>query len=185
MTILTDKEIFDAIRERRGKSLSQADVDAINAVLYPAGGRVVSKNGLDLIKSFEGLSLKAYPDPGTGGEPITIGYGHTGGIKLGTIWTQAQADSALADDVSRFADGVAGLIGSAPTTQNQFNAMVSLAYNIGTGNFGNSTLLRLHKAKDYAGAADQFAKWTRANGRVMAGLIRRRAAEAKMYRGQA
>ncbi|WDA36392.1 lysozyme [Sphingobium sp. YC-XJ3] len=181
MTILTDKEIFDAIRERRGKSLSQADVDAINAVLYPAGGRVVSKNGLDLIKSFEGLSLKAYPDPGTGGEPITIGYGHTGGIKLGTVWTQAQADSALAVDVSRFADGVAGLIGSAPTTQGQFDAMVSLAYNVGLANFGSSTLLKKHKAGDYAGAKTEFARWNKAAGKVMAGLTRRRAAEAELY----
>lgn len=158
---------------------------AIARALGMASGMTVTKPGLDLIKSFEGLSLKAYPDPATGGEPITIGYGHTGGVKLGTVWTQAQADNALADDVSRFAEGVSSLIGSAPTTQAQFNAMVSLAYNVGLGNFGSSTLLKKHKAGDYAGAADQFSRWNRAAGKVMAGLTRRRDAEAKMYRGQA
>lgn len=185
MTVLTDKQIFDAIRERRGKALSQVDVDAINAVLYPAGGRVVSKKGLDLIKSFEGLSLKAYPDPATGGEPVTIGYGHTGGVKLGAVWTQAQADNALADDVSHFADGVSSLIGSVPTTQGQFDAMVAFSYNVGLGNFGSSTLLKKHKAGDYAGAVAEFGKWVNAAGKVMAGLTRRRAAEAALYRGQA
>ena len=146
----------------------------------------VDASGERLIKSFEGCKLAAYPDPATGGDPWTIGYGATGpGIKKGVIWTQAEADARFTQDIAKFAAKVSTLIGATPTTQNQFNAMVSLAYNIGTGNFGNSTLLRLHKAKDYAGAADQFAKWTRANGRVMAGLIRRRAAEAKMYRGQA
>ena len=79
----------------------------------------------------------------------------------------------------------AGAWRGAPTTQGQFNALCSLAYNIGTGNLAGSTLLRLHKAKDYEGAANQFGKWNKAAGKVMAGLTRRRAAEAKMSRGQA
>lgn len=146
----------------------------------------VDASGERLIKSFEGCKLAAYPDPATGGDPWTIGYGATGpGIKKGVIWTQAEADARFTQDIAKFAAKVSTLIGATPTTQNQFNAMVSLAYNIGTGNFGNSTLLRLHKAKDYAGAADQFGKWNKAAGRVMTGLTRRRAAEAKMYRGQA
>ena len=146
----------------------------------------VDASGERLIKSFEGCKLAAYPDPATGGDPWTIGYGATGpGIKKGVIWTQAEADARFTQDIAKFAAKVSTLIGATPTTQNQFNAMVSLAYNIGTGNFGNSTLLRLHKAKDYALAADQFGKWNKAAGRVMTGLTRRRAAEAKMYRGQA
>lgn len=146
----------------------------------------VDASGERLIKSFEGCKLAAYPDPATGGDPWTIGYGATGpGIKKGVIWTQAEADARFTQDIAKFAAKVSTLIGATPTTQNQFNAMVSLAYNIGTGNFGNSTLLRLHKAKDYARAADQFGKWNKAAGRVMTGLTRRRAAEAKMYRGQA
>jgi len=146
----------------------------------------VDASGERLIKSYEGCKLAAYPDPATGGDPWTIGYGATGpGIKKGVIWTQAEADARFTQDIAKFAAKVSTLIGATPTTQNQFNAMVSLAYNIGTGNFGNSTLLRLHKAKDYVGAADQFGKWNKAAGRVMTGLTRRRAAEAKMYRGQA
>lgn len=177
------KALFDTIRDIKGAPLTQADVDAINAALSDAPGCVVSKAGLALIKSFEGLSLKAYPDPATGGEPITIGYGHTGGVKLGTVWTQAQADSRLADDVSRFANGVAKLIGDAPTTQGQYDAMVSLSYNVGLGNFGSSTLLKKHKAGDYAGAAAEFGKWVNAAGKRMNGLVRRREAEAQLYRG--
>ena len=179
------KALFDAIRGIKGSSLTQSDVDAVNAALSGPPVHVVSKAGLALIKSFEGLSLKAYPDPATGGEPVTIGYGHTGGVKLGTVWTQAQADNALADDVSRFADGVAKLIGATPTTQAQFDAMVAFSYNVGLGNFGSSTLLKKHKAGDYAGAVAEFGKWVNAAGKKMTGLVRRRAAEAALYRGQA
>lgn len=160
-------------------------LSAIARALGMAGGMTVSKKGLDLIKSFEGLSLKAYPDPATGGEPITIGYGHTGGVKLGTVWTEAQANNALADDVSRFADGVADLIGDAPTTQGQFDALVSFSFNLGLGNLTKSTLLKKHKVGDYAGAAAEFGKWVNAAGKRMAGLVRRREAEARLYRGEA
>lgn len=186
------KPIFDAIMVARGKGFNKDEVAEIDAFLTSIGvpgdgqGRVVSKAGLSLIKEFEGLSLKAYPDPATGGDPWTIGYGATGpGISKGLIWSQAQADSRLADDVSRFADGVSALIGAAPTTSGQFDAMVSLAYNVGLGNFKESTLLRLHKEGDYAGAAGQFVRWNKAAGKVMAGLTRRREAEAKLYRGGA
>ena len=143
---------------------------------------IVSKRGLDLIKQFEGCVLKAYPDPATGGDPWTIGFGHTGPeVKKGLVWTQAQANNAIADDVSKFADGVLKLIGAALTTQGQFDAMVSLAYNIGLGNLKGSTLLRLHKAGDYAGAKAQFVRWNKAAGKVMTGLTRRREAEASLY----
>lgn len=186
------KALFDTIRDIKGSPLTQADVDAVNAVLSGTPlapyqpGRVVSKAGLALIKSFEGLELKAYPDPGSGGDPWTIGYGATGaGIHKGVVWTQAMADNRLADDVSRFADGVAKLIGSAPTTQGQFDAMTSLAFNVGLGNFGSSTLLKKHRAGDYAGAASEFARWNKASGKILAGLTRRREAETKVYRGQA
>jgi len=185
--------IFDAIRDVRGKGFTPAEVNMTDAFLDSLGiardtqaGRSISKKGLDLIKQSEGCKLTAYPDPGTGGAPWTIGYGHTGPeVKKGLVWTQAQADSALADDVSRFADGVSALLGSAPTTQGQFDAMVSLAYNIGLGNFRESTLLRLHKEGDYAGAANQFARWRFAAGKELPGLVKRRAAEAALYWGQA
>ena len=145
--------------------------------------------GLALIKQFEGCARKrpdgrydAYPDPATGGAPWTIGWGTTGSdVKRGTIWTQAQCDQRLATDVAHFASQVASLIGLAPTTQNQFDAMVCLAYNVGVDNLRTSTLLARHKVKDYAGAQEQFARWNKANGQVMAGLTKRRAAEAALY----
>lgn len=181
--------IFEAIKAARGKGFTQPEVDKIDALLtalgVPSGGeRTVTKAGLDLIKQFEGLELKAYPDPASGGDPWTIGYGHTGPeVKPGLVWTQAQANNAIADDVAKFSNGVADLIGHAPTTDAQFSAMVSLAYNVGLGNFKNSTLLKLHKAGAYLSAAEEFSRWNKAAGKVMPGLTRRREAEAAMYRG--
>lgn len=140
----------------------------------------LSQRGIDLIKQFEGYSSKAYPDPATGGAPWTIGYGTTKGVKPGMVITAEQAEKMLRDDVAKFESGVSSLI-TAPTTQGQFDAMVSLAYNIGLGNFGKSTLLKKHNARCYTCAADQFRVWNRANGKVMNGLTKRRAAEREVY----
>lgn len=140
----------------------------------------LSQRGIDLIKQFEGYSSKAYPDPATGGAPWTIGYGTTKGVKPGMIITAEQAEKMLRDDVAKFESGVSSLITS-PTTQGQFDAMVSLAYNIGLGNFGKSTLLKKHNARCYTCAANQFRVWNRANGKVMNGLTKRRAAERQVY----
>lgn len=140
----------------------------------------LSQRGIDLIKQFEGYSSKAYPDPATGGAPWTIGYGTTKGVKPGMIITAEQAEKMLRDDVAKFESGVSSLV-TAPTTQGQFDAMVSLAYNIGLGNFGKSTLLKKHNARCYTCAADQFRVWNRANGKVMNGLTKRRAAEREVY----
>ncbi|HGW1316994.1 TPA: lysozyme [Klebsiella pneumoniae] len=140
----------------------------------------LSQRGIDLIKQFEGYSSKAYPDPATGGAPWTIGYGTTKGVKPGMVITAQQAEKMLRDDVAKFESGVSSLI-TAPTTQGQFDAMVSLAYNIGLGNFGKSTLLKKHNARCYSCAADQFRVWNRANGKVMNGLTKRRAAEREVY----
>lgn len=144
----------------------------------------LSEKGKNHIKSFEGLELRAYPDPATGGEPYTAGYGHTGGdVKPGMKVTQAMADAWFDKDIERFESGVSKLL-TAPTTQNQFDAMVSLAYNIGLGNFKSSALLRKHNEKCYSCAASQFPVWNRAAGKVMNGLTRRRNAERAMYLGQ-
>jgi len=142
----------------------------------------LSAAGLALIQSFEGLSLAAYPDPGTGGEPWTIGYGHTGGVKPGQTCTQAQAEAWLAADTQSAVRGVDSAI-RVPVTQNQFDACVSLAYNIGLGNFRASTLLKLLNASRYAEAADQFLRWNRAAGKVLAGLTKRRAIERAYFLG--
>ncbi|MFL6857600.1 MAG: lysozyme [Allosphingosinicella sp.] len=150
-----------------------------------------SDNCTHLIKTFEGCekkrpdgSFEAYPDPGTGADPWTIGWGSTGAdIRPGTVWTQAQCDARFKDHVAEFARGVASALADARTSQAQFDAMVCFAYNVGLANFRSSTLLRKHKAGDFAGAAIEFAKWNKANKKVLAGLTRRRAAEAALYGG--
>ncbi len=149
--------------------------------------RRIGAQGIALIKRFEGCakrrgdgSFEAYPDPGTGGDPWTIGWGATGpGIGPGTIWTQAQCDARLEADLMRFAAGVDRALGPAPTSQAQFDALVSFHYN--TGAIARATLTRLHRAGEFESAAREFSRWTRAGGHVLAGLVRRRAAEAALY----
>jgi lysozyme len=144
----------------------------------------------ELIQQSEGCAHKqadgtfaAYPDPGTGGDPWTIGWGTTGAdIRRGLVWTQQQCDERFSRDLAQFAAKVAEVIGNAPTTQHQFDAMVSFAYNVGVANLAASTLLRKHKAGDYQGAAAEFGKWDEAAHKVLPGLVRRRAAEAALYR---
>lgn len=151
-----------------------------------------SSDCIKLVQQFEGFakkrpdgSVEAYPDPATGGDPWTIGFGTTGpDVKKGTVWTRKQAEDRFAAHLNEFAAKVTKLLGSSPTTQPQFDALVSFAYNVGTANLSSSTLLRKHKARDYRGAAAEFARWNKANKKVMAGLTRRRAAEAALYRRQ-
>lgn len=128
--------------------------------------------------------LAAYPDPGSkDGHPWTIGWGSTGSdIRKGTVWTQEQCDARFERDLVRFAAEVAKAIGSTPTTQDQFDALVAFHYN--TGAIGTATLTKKHKAKDYAGAALEFGKWINNNGKPLKGLISRRADERKLYEGR-
>ena len=155
--------------------------------------RAIGPAGTALIKRFEGCArlrldglVEAYPDPGTGAAPWTIGWGATGrdhvhGGRIGpdTVWTQAQCDARLADDLARYAADVAAALGDAPTTQAQFDALVSFHYN--TGAIARATLTRKHREGDIAGAAREFARWNRAGGKVLKGLVRRREAEAELY----
>lgn len=143
------------------------------------GAHRIGPKGFALIKSFEGLRLQAYPDPATGGEPWTIGYGHTSGVKRGDVITEAVADAFLLTDLARFEKSVNRLFPT--TTQNQFDALVSLCFNVGEGNLEGSTIRKKHNAGDYAGARGEFARWNKAAGKEMAGLTRRRAAEALLY----
>ncbi len=129
--------------------------------------------------------MEAYPDPGTGAEPWTIGWGATRGGLHGhvgphTVWTQDQCDERLAQDLARYASEVRRAIGDTPTTQGQFDAMVSFHYN--TGAISRATLTRRHVARDFEGAAGEFKRWNIAGGRVLKGLVRRRAAEERLYR---
>lgn len=148
-----------------------------------------SKACTDFIKKTEAYA-KALPDGRckaylpTPNDVPTIGYGSTGpDITMGLIWTRQQAEERFAKDLAQFSSRVAAAIGSAPTTQGQFDGMVSLAYNVGVGALSGSTLLKKHKAGDYDGAAAQFALWNKQAGKVLNGLVTRRIGEARMYRG--
>ncbi len=150
--------------------------------------RRIGPAGLALIKRFEGCErrrtdgrFEAYPDPGTGGDPWTIGWGATGkDIVRGTVWTQDQCDARLEADLERFAREVAIAIGDAPVSQAQFDALVSFHYN--TGAISRATLTRLHKAGQPDLAAREFGRWIYAGGKPLKGLVRRREAEAALYR---
>lgn len=134
-----------------------------------------------IIKRWEGCKLTAYPDPATGGDPWTIGYGATGpGIGPGVQWTLEQAEERLERDVDRFLGGVKERL-ERYANPSQLAAMTSLAYNIGLGAFGGSTLLRKFNAGDTAGAAEQFDRWVYAAGKRMRGLERRRADERALF----
>lgn len=199
---MTDtKKLFDAIRTVKGSSLTQSDVDLINRAMMgdviaaTTTGFKTGAAGIALIHSFETCKLTAYPDPGSkDGKPVTIGWGSTTDengkpITLGTVWTQDRADARFRADLARFEVGVNLLLAGKRTTQNQFDALVSFAYNVGLDidddniaeGLGDSTLLRKHLAGDYTGAQAQFAAWNKNDGKVMNGLIRRRAAEAALY----
>jgi lysozyme len=146
---------------------------------------ITNAAGLSLIRQAEGLRLRAYPDPGTGGDPWTIGIGTTvypdgRKVRRGDTCTPQQADKYLAHDLRGLEREVAAMV-TVPLTSNQFSALVSFAYNVGISALRSSTLLRLLNAGDYAGAAAQFLRWNRAAGRVLPGLVRRRAAERDLF----
>lgn len=191
---MSRKAIFDALRAAKGGKLGPDDVTVMDAALdrigVPGdGGQSLSSRGAALIQKWEGYAkdlgdgrVQSYPDPASGGAPWTIGWGTTGpDVVKGTVWTREKAQERFLAHVSQFSAGVTNALAGAPATQGQFDAMVSLAYNVGLGNFSGSTLLKKHKAGDYAGAKMEFAKWNKAGGRVMAGLTNRRADEAALY----
>jgi lysozyme len=135
-----------------------------------------NKAGKDLIKKWEGLRLKAYLCPA--GVP-TIGYGHTGDVKMGNKITEHQADVIFDLDLEKFEEGVTKLL-KVPVNENQFAALVSFAYNVGLGALGKSTLLRL--VNSGKGLPElEFAKWTRGGGKVLPGLVKRRQEEALLF----
>jgi lysozyme len=140
--------------------------------------RHIGPKGLALIKRSEGLRLKAYRCPAG---VATIGYGSTGNhVAMGMTITEAEAEALLRKDLERFERGVVAMAGE--MTPGQFSALVSFAFNLGLGALQKSTLLKKHLAGDHAGAAAEFAKWNKAGGRVLPGLVTRRADEADLYR---
>lgn len=148
-----------------------------------------------MIKHFEGCHravpgrkgyFAAYRDPV--GHP-TIGYGHTnfvtGGrkFKMGDVWTYMEIDAEFAKSMAYFGNHVKRLV-KVPLTQYQFDALLSFTFNLGPGNFRKSTLLKRVNAKDFPGAANEFKRWNKGGGRVLAGLTRRRASEAAVFAGK-
>ena len=137
----------------------------------------ISKVGLDLIKSFEGCQLKAYRCPAG---VWTIGYGHTGGVKPGQTINHAQATVMLQTDLGSYEMAVNKNV-KVPINQNQFDALVSFTYNCGCNALRTSTLLKLLNQGKYTEAANQFDLWNKGGGMVLAGLVRRRAAEKNLF----
>lgn len=150
----------------------------------PESGQI-NADGLLVIKSFEGLVLTAYQDSvGV----WTIGYGHTSmagppNVYPGMTITAAEAEQILRRDLGIFERGVREAL-AVDTRSDQFSAMVSFAFNVGLGAFRDSTLLRKHNSRDFAGAADEFLRWVYAGGERLPGLERRRKAERALYLSQ-
>lgn len=194
----TRKPVFDTVRAILGRGFRQHEVDSLDAALDGQARNTansvtgvtfqqVGPEGIALIKRFEGCArlrrdglVEAYPDPASGGDPWTIGWGATGaGIGPGTVWTQDECDERLARDLQRYARDVEHALAGAPTSQGQFDALVSFHYN--TGAIARATLTKRHCEGDFCGAKAEFGRWNRAAGRVLKGLTRRRAAEAELY----
>ncbi|WP_312056800.1 lysozyme [Acinetobacter courvalinii] len=178
------KPFFDAARELAGGKLTQAQVDKLNDVVddLKPSGMTTSKTGIDLITSFEDTKLKAYDD-GVG--VWTIGTGTTiypdgRKVKKGDTCTPDQAKAYFAHDLKRFEKAVNQSV-KVSINQNQFDALVSLTYNIGEQAFKDSTLLAKLNKGDYLGAADQFPRWNKGGGKVLKGLVRRRADERALF----
>lgn len=142
----------------------------------------LSSAGIDLISNFEGLELQAYYDQAG---VCTIGYGTTiypNGTPV-QITDRCSVDDAkryMHHDLNRFEKAVSTAV-KVPLTQNQFDALVSLTYNIGAGAFKNSTLLKLLNQGNYAGASQQFDVWIKAGGQTVQGLVNRRAIEKAYF----
>jgi len=145
----------------------------------------LSDKGLEIIKDFEGFRSHPYKDIAG---VCTIGYGTTvypSGIPV-KCDDKPISESRASDIMRQMVDELYGskvneLIGNIPTTQEQFDAMVSLAYNIGVGAFAKSTLLKKHLERNYGLASNEFHKWNKADGQVVPGLVRRREEEQKLY----
>ncbi len=140
--------------------------------------KTLSQRGLDLIKHYEGFRATPYHCPAG---KLTVGYGHL--IKLSEHFdkiTEAEGEALLRNDVSEAESAVSRLV-KAPLTQNQFDALVSFVYNIGTNRFARSTLCFLLNQEMYFAAAQEFQKWAWGGGKKLPGLVKRRAAEKQLF----
>ena len=190
---MNSKVIFDYLRKLSGGVLTQAqviatdkllsiDLDAVKNMLGIPELMSVSNKGVDLICEFEGEQLVAYDD-GVG--VWTIGFGtikYPNGVRVKKVdtCTLEQAKEYMRHDLIEFEHTVNSSV-KVPLNQNQFDALVSLAYNIGSNAFKSSTLVKKLNASDYQGAADQFNVWVNAGGKRMQGLVNRRDREKLLF----
>ena len=138
----------------------------------------INQKGIDLIKECEGLCLNHYKCPAGF---WTVGYGHTGKLaESDRKITPEEAEEILKQDLREFERGVEEMV-KVPLTENQFSALVSFSFNLGLGNLRKSTLLKKLNGGDFQGAAEEFPNWKKAGGRVLEGLIKRRAAERELF----
>ena len=186
------QKIFDQLRQMSGGKLTQKQVDATDLLIAFNPSIVsdmlgiidqrTSDSGINLICGFEGKRLNAYDD-GVG--VWTIGFGTTiypNGIKVkkGDTCTEFQAKQYMQNDLQKFERTVNSAV-KVELTQHQYDALVSLAYNIGAGAFSKSTLVKKLNAGDIRGASDQFDVWVNAGGKRMQGLVNRRAKEKEVF----
>ena len=137
----------------------------------------ISLEGLSLIKKFEGCKLQAYC---CSGGVLTIGYGHTGGVKETDVITQEEADKLLKGDVLRFEKYVEDNV-KVELDQNQFDALVAWTFNLGVGNLKSSTMLKKLNNGEFESVPFEMRRWNKAGGKTLDGLIRRRQAESLLF----
>jgi lysozyme len=148
--------------------------------LKNGGNMNISKEGLSLIKKFEGCELEAYLCPAG---VWTIGYGHTKDVKEGDKINKEEADYLLQEEMIEYESYINDFV-EVPLNQNQFDALCSWVYNLGPTNLKNSTMLRVLNEEKYADVPQEIKRWNKAGGEVLDGLIKRREAEAKMFLGE-
>ena len=151
------------------------------AIILLAIGIVIlmklGERGTEILKYFEGCKLTAYQDSvGV----WTIGDGHTKGVYDGMTITQDQAEQMLLSELEEYEGYIKDMV-TVPLTQNQFDALVVWVYNLGPTNFRNSTLLKELNAGNYNAAGQEITRWNKAGGKVLAGLVKRREAEAQLF----
>ena len=140
----------------------------------------ISQEGLSLIKKFEGCRLEAYY---CSGGVLTIGYGHTGGVKESDTITQEEAEKLLRADVFKFEEYVEDNV-MVELDQGQFDALVAWTFNLGPGNLRESTMLKKLNEADYTSVPNEMKRWNKAGGKTLDGLIRRRNAEALLFQSK-
>ena len=138
-----------------------------------------SAEGLALIKKFEGCELEAYQ---CSAGVWTIGYGHTKDVVQGMTISKEEAEQMLIDELHEYESYINEYV-TAALSQNQFDALVSWVYNLGPANLKASTMLKVLNAKEYEDVPAQMKRWNKAGGKVLEGLIRRREAEACLFKG--